>query len=347
MSHIPEDRHKHGLVLDYTPGEQSGAAALLAAGVPERRLHPAETQSANMPTSSSTSTTSAAARAARDHRAQHVRRQPAKGHHRPRDRQGPQAARWRCSPPAAWTWAPSNTSTSRSWTSATAGKAVLLVSLELDEVMNLSDRILVMYEGEIVGEFDPKKTTVQELGLYMAGARKQGKESRGNEQDETAFRSGDQSSARAFWLRCCASFPSGMACWWALWCCWPSTRHTPVATALSRIVTGRRVHDAPYGVGKVLATQPRPLIMTRPFRGLCLQDRPVQHRCRRSVHAGRLRCPVLRHHAQAALVRLPAGCGHAGRRIWGAIPGFFKAYFNVNEVITSIMFNWIGLYLVN
>lgn len=55
------------------------------------------------------------------------------------------------------------------------GKAVLLVSLELDEVMNLSDRILVMYEGEVVGEFDPKTTTVQELGLYMAGARKQGK----------------------------------------------------------------------------------------------------------------------------------------------------------------------------
>ena len=57
-----------------------------------------------------------------------------------------------------------------------AGKAVLLVSLELDEVMNLSDRILVMYEGEIVGELDPKKTTVEELGLYMAGAKKQGKE---------------------------------------------------------------------------------------------------------------------------------------------------------------------------
>ena len=58
------------------------------------------------------------------------------------------------------------------------GKAVLLVSLELDEGMNLSDRILVMYEGEVVGEFDPKTTTVQELGLYMAGARKQGKESK-------------------------------------------------------------------------------------------------------------------------------------------------------------------------
>ena len=56
------------------------------------------------------------------------------------------------------------------------GKAVLLVSLELEEVMNLSDRILVMYEGEIVGELDPKKTTVEELGLYMAGAKRQDKE---------------------------------------------------------------------------------------------------------------------------------------------------------------------------
>ena len=56
------------------------------------------------------------------------------------------------------------------------GKAVMLVSLELDEVMNLSDRILVMYEGEIVGEFDPKQVTVQELGLYMAGAKRMQKE---------------------------------------------------------------------------------------------------------------------------------------------------------------------------
>ncbi len=56
------------------------------------------------------------------------------------------------------------------------GKAVLLVSLELDEVMSLSDRILVMYEGEIVGELDPRTTTVQELGLYMAGAKRMGKE---------------------------------------------------------------------------------------------------------------------------------------------------------------------------
>ena len=64
-----------------------------------------------------------------------------------------------------------------------AGKAVLLVSLELEEVMSIPDRILVMYEGEIVGEFDPKTTTVEELGLYMAGAKRMnmGKEAGENE----------------------------------------------------------------------------------------------------------------------------------------------------------------------
>lgn len=61
------------------------------------------------------------------------------------------------------------------------GAGVLLVSFELDEVMNLSDRILVMYEGEIVGELDPKKTTVQELGLYMAGAKRDAKEKNNEE----------------------------------------------------------------------------------------------------------------------------------------------------------------------
>jgi len=54
-----------------------------------------------------------------------------------------------------------------------AGKAVLLVSLELDEVMSLSDRMLIIYKGEIVGDFD--KQTADELGLYMAGAKRQNK----------------------------------------------------------------------------------------------------------------------------------------------------------------------------
>lgn len=53
-----------------------------------------------------------------------------------------------------------------------ADKAVFLISLELDEVMDVSDRIIVIYEGEIVGDLNPKEITVKELGLYMAGSKR-------------------------------------------------------------------------------------------------------------------------------------------------------------------------------
>ena len=51
-----------------------------------------------------------------------------------------------------------------------AGKAILLVSAELDEIMGLSDRILVMFGGTVAGEFPADRATEQELGLLMAGA---------------------------------------------------------------------------------------------------------------------------------------------------------------------------------
>lgn len=54
------------------------------------------------------------------------------------------------------------------------GKAVLLVSLELDEVLNVSDRIAVIYEGEIVGLVDAKETNENELGLMMSGSKRVG-----------------------------------------------------------------------------------------------------------------------------------------------------------------------------
>ncbi|WP_028782840.1 ABC transporter ATP-binding protein [Thalassobacillus devorans] len=53
------------------------------------------------------------------------------------------------------------------------GRAVLLLSFELDEIMNLSDRIAVMFDGKIVSEVNPEETTEQELGLLMAGSKQQ------------------------------------------------------------------------------------------------------------------------------------------------------------------------------
>ncbi len=54
-----------------------------------------------------------------------------------------------------------------------SGKGVLLMSFELDEVMDVSDRILVVFEGEIMGDLNPKEVTVEEVGLYMAGVKRQ------------------------------------------------------------------------------------------------------------------------------------------------------------------------------
>lgn len=52
------------------------------------------------------------------------------------------------------------------------GCAVLLISLELDEVKSLSDRIYVIFEGRIVAELDPETASIQEIGLYMAGSKR-------------------------------------------------------------------------------------------------------------------------------------------------------------------------------
>ncbi|NLC96834.1 MAG: ABC transporter ATP-binding protein [Erysipelotrichaceae bacterium] len=58
-----------------------------------------------------------------------------------------------------------------------SGKAILLISADLNEVMSLSDRLLVMFDGKIVGHFnDLKNVTENELGLYMLGTKKQDEE---------------------------------------------------------------------------------------------------------------------------------------------------------------------------
>ena len=158
MSHIPEDRHKHGLVLDYTlednmilqryfePRFVSRFSFLKRPAIreyAEALIQQYDVRSGEGPATPARSMSGGNQQKAivareidRDPRLL-VAVQPTRG--------------------------------------LDAGKAVLLVSLELDEVMDVSDRILVMYEGEIVGELDPKSVTVEELGLYMAGAKREGK----------------------------------------------------------------------------------------------------------------------------------------------------------------------------
>ncbi len=97
-------------------------------------------------------------------------------------------------------------------------------------------------------------------------------------------------------------------------------------------------------LGKVLY-QAAPLMMCGLSVGFAFKT-ACSTLVRRPVHDGRFLLSAVRHSISAAVVRLPAG-GRCRRCNLGRIPGLFKAYFNVNEVITSIMFNWIGMYLVN
>jgi len=52
------------------------------------------------------------------------------------------------------------------------GRGILLVSLELDEVLSVSDRVLVIFEGQLVAELDPREVSYQEIGLYMSGSKR-------------------------------------------------------------------------------------------------------------------------------------------------------------------------------
>ncbi|MBQ3938309.1 MAG: ABC transporter ATP-binding protein [Clostridia bacterium] len=171
MSHIPEDRHKHGLVLDYTLEDNL---------VLQRYFEPEFTSKAGFL------------------RRANIRKYAEKliGDYDIRSGQGPETIARSMSggnqqkaivareldkepellvavqPTRGLDVGAIEHIHKRLVAKRDAGKAVLLVSLELDEVMDVPDRILVMYEGEIVGELDPKTTTQEELGLYMAGAKR-------------------------------------------------------------------------------------------------------------------------------------------------------------------------------
>lgn len=181
MSHIPEDRHKHGLILDYSLGNN---LVLQRYFEPRFQKHgfikfdEVERYSEELidrydVRSGQGSKTAARSMSGGNQQKAIIARELDREH----------TLLVAVQPTRGLDVGAIETIHKKMIESRDSGSAVLLVSLELDEVMNVSDRILVMYEGEIVGEFDPKKITVQELGLYMSGAKRQtaAKEEKGNE----------------------------------------------------------------------------------------------------------------------------------------------------------------------
>ena len=171
MSHIPEDRHKHGLVLDYPldynmvlqryyqSDFSSGTGFLKKKNI---RNYSGELESAYDVRSGQGSVTLARAMSGGNQQKAIIARELSKDHD----------LLIAVQPTRGLDVGAIEGVHRHLIAERDAGKAVLLISLELEEVMNVPDRILVMYEGELVGELDPKKTTVEELGLFMAGAKR-------------------------------------------------------------------------------------------------------------------------------------------------------------------------------
>ncbi len=171
MSHIPEDRHKHGLVLDYSleynivlqryfePEFVSGAGFLKKGAIrayAERLINEYDVRSGMGAVSKARSMSGGNQQKAII--AREIDRKP--------------KLLIAVQPTRGLDVGAIENIHKQLIAERDAGTAVLLVSLELEEVMNLSDRILVMHDGEIVGELEPEKTNNEELGMYMSGAKR-------------------------------------------------------------------------------------------------------------------------------------------------------------------------------
>ena len=207
------------------------------------------------------------------------------------------------------------------------GKAILLVSVELDEIMSLSDRIAVMFDGQIMGERLPAETDERELGLLMAGMSERGLRmdidaKMGRHPSDPA----DQSGAGAFGLGLVVLYIG----------------ENPLE-AIEVMVNGALGSTRWLGLYALLRNEFH-------LHGACrcgrLPRTHVQYRRRRSGHNRRSgRGAGLPFDQLAALaLALPVAIigGALFGAAWAAIPAYLQAERGSHIVITTIMFNFIS-----
>ena len=221
-----------------------------------------------------------------------------------------------------------------------AGKAVLLVSLELDEVMTVSDRILVMYEGEIVGELDPKTTTVEELGS-VHGRCKEGGEGAVKKEHKSLIRKDGFQTLLAS-LVCVLG---GLI----------------VGYVVLLIIEPSGAFEAIIAVMKSFLRFPGALKLK--YFGQALVRTAPLLLCALSVlfayKVGMFNIGAAGQYCAGACAALYAALawnmpwyvcillGMLAGALLGMLAGALRTLFNVNVVISGIMLNWITLYLTN
>lgn len=207
------------------------------------------------------------------------------------------------------------------------GKAILLISAELSEVMNLGDRIAVLYEGEMSAQFKAGQYTTEEIGLFMAGKNRRMWQMKWISSKQAA-ELGKSLAAIVLALVIGALFILVAG-------------ESP-ATAYSSLLKGAL--GTPQAVANTVSKS-IPLAFTGLAVALGSRCGMLNIGAEGQLHAGAMAATLtgltLSFLPAPILLVVSIAAGIAAGMLVGSVPGIFKAKFQTNEVIVAIMLNYV------
>ena len=213
---------------------------------------------------------------------------------------------------------------------AAEGVAVLLISEDLDEILALADRVVVVYEGELTGEFDPRTATIEEIGLAMAGRRE-------------VVIAVERRLTQPRWLTYAVPFVSVAVAFVVMAVVLLATGHDPVHTY-------RRLFDAAFHGSAAwtdTVTLATPLIFTGLAAAVAFRMQLFNIGAEGQLYIGAICATGVAiwlgpHHGLWMTILAMCVCGAAGAALWALIAGVLKAFARTNEIITTLMLNYVA-----
>ena len=217
---------------------------------------------------------------------------------------------------------------------AASGVAILLISEDLDELMTLSDRIAVMYEGRIMGEVDAATAAVEEIGLMMAGGAAR-----------MTIRI-ERRLAQPHWLKVAVPVGSLIVAFVLIAILLVATGRDPVSTYRDLF---EAAFTAPGALSQTL-TGATPILFTGLAAAAAFRMNLFNIGGEGQLYFGAIAASaaglLLAGQSAPVLIVAMMAAGIAAGAAWALIPGILKAYLSTNEIITSLMLNYVaGLFL--
>ncbi len=234
-----------------------------------------------------------------------------------------------------------------------SGVGILLVSAELDEVLELSDRIAVMYRGAIVEVLDGRTADREKVGLLMATGGRAAERQRSRVM--TARADAIPGEDPILVLVPCAGHRAGARSWARSFMILSSPLVDGSINLLLPVEAYVALFRGAFGSLDAIVNTLKnatPLILAGFAVGIGFKAGPVQHRClgpvpgrrpgRHAVGPGPGRRVAAGRHPAVDLL-----AGMVGGLLWGMIPGILKAFSGAHEVVTTIMLNYVAIFLVS